>query len=231
MKPWMKYALWFFIGGGIGFFAGLNRGLKGADEAFEAGRQFEKSESQLKEVCEKEKEALKALREYAAVNEAASKALDEPATDEKPLFTMNYDEDPEMPMEEPVIDEEDIPQLHPEDLKPEIINEDEFNINYWHYDLENLLFYSMDEVLYNERTQSVIENPDQVVGIGTLFGFGGDPNNPIHTLYVKNDTFGTLFRIDWLDAAFCDAVEGLCPPEDDDPEEEDFTKDDYWDDV
>lgn len=224
MKPWMKYVLWFFIGGGIGFFAGQQVGLKQKEKETkmssameEIGRAAERAEKAMDEF----RDAAEAVREYAGLAEDAE-ALSEPATDE---------EDPEMPMEEPVIDEEDIPQLHPEDLKPEIINEDEFNINYWHYDLENLLFYSMDEVLYNERTQSVIENPDQVIGIGTLFGFGGDPNNPVHTLYVKNDTFGTLFRIDWLDAAFCDAVEGLCPPEDDDPEEEDFTGDDYWNDV
>lgn len=221
MKPWMKYALWCFICGGFGVFIGDRIGYRRAmKEKAEPIKEINSADDdeELTELYEQERKFMNALHEYAA-------NLD------KPDETAS-EEDPEMPMEEPVIDEEDIPQLHPEDLKPEIINEDEFNINYWHYDLENLLFYSMDEVLYNERTQSVIENPDQVVGIGTLFGFGGDPNNPTTTLYVKNDTFGTLYRIDWLDAAFCDAVEGLCPPEDDPPEEEeDFTQDDFWDDV
>ena len=86
-------------------------------------------------------------------------------------------------------------------------------------------------MLYNERTQSVIEDPDQVIGIGTLFGFGGDPNNPVNTLYVKNDTFGTLFRIDRIDAAFCDITDGVYPPEKDDPEEEEDPDDDFWNDV
>ena len=44
---------------------------------------------------------------------------------------------------------------------------------------------------------------------------------------MKNETYGVLFRIDKVDAAFCDAVDGSCGPEDDD-EEEDFTEGDYW---
>lgn len=222
MKPWMKYALWFFIGGGIGFFAGQQVGLKQKETKMssameEVGKAAERAEKAMDDF----REAAEAIREYTGGTEA-EEALGEPATDE---------DDPEMPMEEPVIDDVDIPQLHPEDLKPVIINEDEYNYNIWHYDLENLLFYEMDEVLYNERTQSVIEDPDQVIGIGTLFGFGGDPNNPVNTLYVKNDTFGTLFRIDRIDAAFCDITDGVYPPEKDDPEEEEDPDDDFWNDV
>lgn len=219
MKPWMKALMWALCGAGFGYFIGdrigYRRAMKEQSELMEETTAEDDGEWR-----EKKEEAVAAMREYAANYDTE---LPEPATDE----------DPEMPTESDIAIDPDIPQLHPQHLVPEIIGEEEYNLNIWQYDLENLLFYEMDEVLYNESTQSIIENPDDVIGIGTLFEFGGDPNNPVESIFVKNDTYGTLFRIDRLDAAFCDAVDGSCPPEDDEPEEEDddFSKDDYWNDV
>lgn len=200
MKPWMKAIMWALCGAGFGYFIGDRIGYKRA----------QKENAELVEDTNPKDDGewlytqtVEALGEYAG----------------------NESDDPDMPTENDILIDPDIPQLHPQQLIPEIIGEEEYNLNIWHYDLENLIFYEIDDVLYNETTQSIIENPDDVIGIGTLFEFGGDPNNPVDTIFVKNETFGTLFRIDRLDAAFCDAVDGSCPPDDDNEE------DDYWDDV
>ena len=78
-----------------------------------------------------------------------------------------------MPTEADIQIDPEIPQLHPEHLIPEIIGEEEYNLNIWHYDLENLIFYEMDEVLYNETTQSIIENPEDVTERRTMGEIGG----------------------------------------------------------
>lgn len=211
MKAWMKALMWLGMGFGFGYFigdrVGFNRGKK--EDELEESEAYE----------EVNKEPVEALKEYEGNDYDGDQSW-------------TTDDDPEMPTEADIAIDPDIPQLHPQHLIPEIIGEEEFNINIWQYDLENLLFYEIDEVLYNETTQSIIENPDDVVGVGTLFEFNANPLNQVDTIYVKNDTFGTLFRIDKLDAAFCDAVDGTCGPEDDDPEDDDdFTKEDYWNDV
>lgn len=223
MKPWMKAVMWALFGGGFGFFIGQQVGKKQGYVEYE--RRIAEENDNMRDAQEvtddlqqRFDDVVYAMKEYAGIVE------EQPET--------ATDDDPDMPTEADIAIDPDIPQLHPQHLVPEIIGEEEYNINIWQYDLENLLFYEMDEVLYNETTQSIIENPDDVIGIGTLFEFGGDPNNPVESIFVKNDTFGTLFRIDRLDAAFCDAVDGSCPPEDDAPdEEEDFNSDDYWNDV
>lgn len=195
MKPWMKILMWFGLGAGIGFFAGQQVGRNQAEkEEFQDEQQATYEQTEISDIID----------EYLGAQDK------------------EIEEEPEMPTPEEITIDADIPQLHPEHLVPEIIGEEEYNANIWQYDLENLIFYEMDEVLYDETTQSIIESPDHVIGIGTLFEFGGDPNNPVDTIYVKNDTYGTLFRIDRVDAAFCDAVDGTCGPEDDD---EDYSED------
>ena len=215
MKPWIKILMWLglgsvcgaVIGDRIGYRRGYEAGMK------EKNQSEEVQEQAYEEDAEKAEEAIAEYRgndtEQDWVREAEAHVGEDP--------------DDMVPKEEIEIDA-DIPQLHPTHLTPEIIGEEEYNANIWQYDLENLIFYEMDEVLYNETTQAIVENPDNVIGIGTLFEFGGDPNNPTETIFVKNDTFGVLFRIDRLDAAFCDAVDGSFPPQDD--EEDDFGEND-----
>ena len=208
MKVLMKILMWFGLGTGLGYFIGDKVGFRRGSRFGSLRDRDEYVETLCKE--ERKEEPIQAMDEYRG------------------------EEEPEMPTEDEITIDEDIPQLHPQHLVPEIIGEEEYNANIWGYDLENLIFYELDEVLYNETTQKPEENPDQLIGVGTLYEFGGDPNNPVETIYVKNETFGTLYRIDRVDAAFCDAVDGTCGPEEDEPEEEeedDFRQDDYWDDV
>lgn len=222
MKPWMKVLMWFGLGAGIGFFAGMQYGQN----------------KQEREMPEEEPERVpeaytEAIRDYGGDTDGDSCWINIDCNNNDTFTTLDEilrkpatDEEPEMPkVEELAIDQDDVPQLHPQHEVPEIIGEEEFNRNIWHYDIENLLFYEMDEVLYNETTQSIVEYPDAVIGHGTLFEFGGDPNNPVYTIYVKNDTYGTIFRIESIDAAFCDSVDGTCGPSEDDDD------DDFWNDV
>lgn len=146
--------------------------------------------------------------------------LKTPATD---------DEDPEMPMEEPIVPpppmvDADIPQPHMTHFDPEIVSEEEY-FNNGDLDEERLIFYELDEVLYNTTTQSVINEEDypNCIGYGTLGEFRANPTQPVKdTVFVVNRTAGTRFRIDRMEEAFADAVDGNCPPEEDD---------DFWEDV
>lgn len=231
MKTWMKILMWFGLGASVGYFAGAQVGA-----AQERKRRAELEESRAKrkpvplnkpldmeDIKNKIDLFRQAQREYAGgATEGLEEILRKPATDD--------DDVPPMPTVEELEIDADIPQLHPEDLAPEIISEEEFNANIDKFDIETLLFFELDEVLYNEATQSIVEYPDQVIGVGTLFEFGGDPNSPVDVIYVRNRTFGTYFKIERIDDAFMDAVDGTAGPEDDAPEKEE-EDDKYWDDV
>ena len=206
MKPWMKVLMWLGLGGGIGFFAGYRVGAgksynNGYDEGYVAAKE---------EQVNGEAEPESALHIYRA----------------------DEDDEPEMPMDPPVIGDEeelgttsheqqageDIPQLHPTQMLPQILTEEEFYENQWEYEKERLIFYAGDEVLYNPRDKVVEDVPENLIGIGTLLSFGPDED----AKFVKNDTFGTLYRIDRVEDAFYDSVEGeFSSPEDDDEEDED----------
>jgi len=209
MKEWVKVLMWLGFGAIAGYIVGDRMGYKRG----------------IKEISDDEESCMPEQAPEEVTINVVEDVLGTYRGTPDPVEEDADDEAVKTPEKELEIDE-DIPQLHPTHIAPEIIGEEEYNLNIWHYDLENLVFYSMDEVLYNETTQSIIENPDDVIGIGTLFEFGGDPNNPTDTIYVKNETYGVLFRIDQVDAAFCDAVDGTCGPEDDD--DDDFTPGDYW---
>lgn len=156
-----------------------------------------------------------------------------PATDEEEAPEMDMTP-PEMPGD---IDD-DGPHIAPTPIKvkqmlPVVITEEEFERNEWECEEEKLLFYELDEVLYNTTTQSIIEYPDNVLGVDTLFKFHEGPGDPKDTLYVVNETFGMRFRVDRIDDAFQDCVDGGVHPEDDEPDDDpsEVTDDGYWDDV
>ena len=219
MKTYLKILVWLGMGLGIGFFAGEQVGERIERKRHDCEPSFE--EVDMKEKCEEYEEA---MAEYSNLSseEGLDKILGRTVTDDE-------DDIPDIPTAEELVipgEEPEIPQLHPTHFEPRIIPEDEFNRNEKGLDIEPLTFYELDEVLYNKRTQSIIENPDDVVGIGTLFAFHVGPNPPLDTIYVENETFGTLFRIDRIDGAFCDIVDGQASPTDDDDD-----SDDFWNDV
>ena len=235
MKPWMKVLFLLGLGGSFGFFTGYNLGNRqgrkdgyqqcreDAEDRWEAfkqdgDRQLENARKALKEyqggdtdgdedIPEMEDivhDLDQDLPDYVFDNSGAGSTVDGDEEEEPPTA-----EEPEGPV---------VRQLHPQDLLPQPITEDEYNLNEWDYDLVDLIFYEMDEVLYEPEHEEIIQQPDEVLGIGALFRFGwtGDPNNPEDYIYVKNDTMGTLYRVQRVDAAFCDAVDGACGPNEDD---------------
>lgn len=229
MKAWMKVLMWLGLGAGVGFFAGMQVGQRQERKA-EAARLNadilrKRSEMTAEEACQRVADAADAcadaLTAYRGGDISAAEDTDripgKTATDEDDIPPMPTEEDIQIP---------DIPVLHPTQLVPIIISESEYEANEWEYDKEKLVYYAGDDVLYNSATQSIIENPNDVLGIGTLIaGFGGDPKHPVDVIYVKNETYGTLFRVEQVDDAFCDAVDGTAGPEDDDPEEDEFWND------
>lgn len=227
MKPWMKILMWLGIGFGIGFFSGEQVG-----QAIERKRNEEPDQQEDIQETYSQSAVKNILNEYSGEEnnkdissiEGIEAILGQTSTDAEvdDAFEMPTEEDLKIP---------DIPQLHPTQLVPELITEDEYYTNPWGYDKETMIFYEIDDVLYNESVQDIEQNPDDVVGIGTLFEFGGDPNNPIDTIYVKNETAGTLYRIDRLDEAYIDAVAGMAGPTDEDEPNDKTESDDFWDDV
>lgn len=153
--------------------------------------------------------------------------LRKPATDEEDIPEMVTAEELEQ-MQETLDDDRGahIRQLHPTHILPEIVSEEEFYQNLWEYEEEKLLWYEGDEVLYNATTQSIIEQPENVIGEGTLYEFRAGVGEPKDTIYVINEIYGTRFRIDRLDGFFNEEVDGNIHPDDDDIDDDDDIVDD-----
>lgn len=104
-----------------------------------------------------------------------------------------------------------IVQLHPTYISPVQIMEEEFNYNENGYDLHDMVWYEGDEVLYDETKQEIVPEPESEIGLGMLDAFGGDPRRAVDVIYVKNDTFGKLYRIVKSPEAFNEEVDGTAP--------------------
>ena len=225
MKPWMKAVFWAGLGGGIGFFAGWQVGQKGRRKLTDAEeeRAYNDGWQDGYEARSSASEALEKLEQYrggAFGND----------TDGDELF-VQPEEEPEMPEDPPEIgDEEDIeevPELHPQHMIPQLITEDAYYTNPWNYDQEHLNYYETDEVLYNRETRKVIKNKDemdQIIGIGMIFNFYLKDGEALDAIFVRNDTMGVIFRIDRFDASYQDEIVGVNAPEYE--EDEDFTEED-----
>ena len=212
MKTWMKVLMWVGLGGALGFFTGLTVGRNTKipdeeDESEEARNWNSYSDGYWDGYEAREEEgakAKKAISEYEGNSQSYEVVVEEPATDEVP----------EMPMDEPVIDDldEDIPEAHPQDFVPKIISENEYYENPWQDDQQRLIFYEMDEVLFNPEDKAKWTSrtaQDRLLGVGTLFGFQKDED----TIYVRNETLGVIFRVDRVDAAYDDIVSGADAPD------------------
>lgn len=144
--------------------------------------------------------------------EAEQPAEDEPAeetyqvTVDDVLDTYRGDIDGDEVDEEPPI-----VQLHPTYIRPVQITEEEFNYNENGYDLHDMVWYEGDEVLYDETKQEIVPEPESEIGLGMLDAFGGDPRRAVDVIYVKNDTFGKLYRIARSPEAFNEEVDGTAP--------------------
>ena len=234
MKAWMKVLVWLGLGGGIGFFAGYQAGKAGCEKEFDAAVQEaadefrEKHRQEWNEHFERLGQQTDNLRDsFDSLAVAAKEAADAYRGDDETLWSFTPSEDPEMPEEPPVIGDEaeieDIPELHPQHMTQRQVTEEYFYSNPNNFDQEDLLYYEGDDTLYNKDTRKAIDKKDEideVLGIGMLTNFhmkGAD----LGTIFVENPTMGMLFRIDRVEDAFGDILNGVVAEEID---EEDDTE-------
>lgn len=219
MKPWMKALVWIGLGGGIGFFSGYNVGYSKClaetqDEICNLQDHVDRlaatvdimqkenapTEDRMAAITERMSNVHEVLDVLSTSAEQAKAAMDEYRGNPEP------EEEPEMPMEEPVIDdleedpeEEDnpdeaIPDLHPEDITPHPINEDEFNINPKGYDISVLHYYAAEDVIYDSEYDEEMTQDEQLLGIGWFALFGKDPEEG-KTIFIENDTMETIYAV------------------------------------
>ena len=199
MKTGMKILLWSLVSGTIGFFGGYTM------KTVLARKELDELGDKLDEVKAKAFE----LEEIA--NTLAGNIPDPPAEEEKTAedirkeYEAATDEDPPMPEEKPVIGDEETVEKSP---AIEFITEAEFYENSGGYPQEEMIWYSLDEVLWNKDTQSKVskEEIDRSLGYNTLHMFDVDllNMNPPETIFVKNHILPGMFRVDYMDAAWVD---------------------------
>lgn len=220
MKAWMKALMWFGLGGGIGFFAGFQVGSKGrvrSDLMYEQGKTDGYFDCAL-DTSTYEAEAGDAFNTYRG--DTSEENLDEDGyPNESPSEDDDEEEDDDSALHEPpppIDDLDEIPQLHPQDLTPEPIDEYNYYTNPWGFYKEHLYYYETDKVLYNQDTHEAIQNPnkiDQLLGVGMLFNFYKSDGEVLDAIFVKNDTLGMIFRIDRIDASYADEIVGADTPD------------------
>ena len=239
MKVLWQFLGGLVLGGGIGMLGGFRLGLKKREKlenaAYDQGlhdgyeRAFTDSDENAAE--EDEKTESKPI-DIRSVHEILAEYNGD----------TDGDDAPEMDMEEPVIDEEEplpgeeeidtdddedgddtefqndvlsgVRQLHPEDLKPLPVSYEEWSENAEDYEQVYVRFYSYDEVFYRPDIKEVLVDPEELLGIGVQFRFNGNPADPVHDIYIRNDTMGTYYHVEEVENAFCDVEAGMCSPED-----------------
>lgn len=90
---------------------------------------------------------------------------------------------------------------------PFIIHKDEFSAGEMEYDTATLTYFEGDDVLINEQ-ERVIEDQDEVLGLGNLTRWGhgsGDPN----VLYIRNPVLGMDIEVVRSMGEFAKEVHGV----------------------
>lgn len=234
MKPVLRALVWLGLGGGIGFFAGWQLGYNKDKSEIEAeyGRMLTEDQQRIKEACDKkvQEEARKSEEKISTLRAQYEAAVDAVRSyqgyDEGPCTSATTfaptvivpEEEPEMPMDEPkmpddVLDEdedeeEEIPQLHPQDILPHAVSKSEFLQNEGNYDVVDLDYYTDDDVIFDPKAEEKWTHPEQLLGIGwkTLF-ISAKGLRDVVEIYIQNDTMETLYRITRIDDSFAELYE------------------------
>ena len=223
MKPVLRTLVWLGLGGGIGFFAGWQFGekrkTKEMADAIEDAR-LETKEHYLRILREDAEAHKKYKEEIRAQYEAAVDAVRSyQGYDNVDAATVIVSEEvPEMPMDEPempadVLDEdedeeEEIPQLHPQDILPHSISKAVFLQNESNYDVVDLDYYTDDDVIFDPKAEEKWTHPEQLLGIGWNLHFISAHGQPrISEIFIQNDTMETLYRITRIDDSFAELYE------------------------
>lgn len=229
MKPVLRALVWLGLGGGIGFFAGWQLGYNKDKSEIEAeyGRMLTEDQQRIKDACDKKiqnearksEEKINTLRaQYEAAVDAVRsyKGYD---TDGDSATVIVPEEEPEMPMDEPEMpddvlinddedEDEEIPQLHPQDILPHAVSKSEFLQNENNYDVVDLDYYTDDDVIFDPKAEEKWTHPEQLLGIGwkTLF-ISAKGLRDVVEVYIQNDTMETLYKITRIDDSFAELYE------------------------
>lgn len=209
LKAWMQALVWLGLGGGIGFFTGYRLGVR---NALIATDEEDIDESEREALCAKHRQEMEELRkQYEAALDAQREYLggkdDETVSVGQIEMDLGQDVDddlmhepPEMPDEED--EEEDIPQLHPEDLRPFGITRTEYLANEKGYDQIQLDYYTEDCVIFDPEREEKWTHPEQLLGLGWKAMFISTGDKPVREAYVQNDTMEVLYKITRIDDSF-----------------------------
>lgn len=217
MKPWMKALVWLGLGGGIGFFAGYQLGYGRACKEMEptlnqlndlnehAVQKFEKERDDLT------REHARELAETRELYEAAMAAQREYLGEKDDEVKDVIEEDPEMPevpdLPDDPLEDEEIPQPHPEDFLPFAISRSEYLQNENGYETMLLDYYTDDAVIFDPVNEEKWTHPEQLLGIGWKAHFVSTDGRPVKEIFIQNDTMGTLYKITRIEASFAELYE------------------------
>lgn len=119
----------------------------------------------------------------------------------------------DLPQPEPaeLAEEVDVFQMERDPDVPYIIHKEEYNSTPEGYEQHTLTYFEGDDVLSNERDH-IIEDQDEVIGLGNLSKFGigsGDPN----IVYIRNEKLKVDVEVVHSDGRFATEVHGFQPDE------------------
>lgn len=160
----------------------------------------EKHRREMEDQREKFKEALNAQREYLGGKDDETVSVGQIEMD----LGQDVDEDDSLMHEPPEMpdEEEEIPQLHPEDLKPFGITRAEYLQNEKGYDQIELDYYTEDTVIFDPEREEKWTHPEQLLGLGWKAMFISNGDKPVREAYVQNDTMEILYKITRIDDSF-----------------------------
>jgi hypothetical protein len=210
MKPWMKMLMWFGLGGAVGFFAGqqigYNKAKKEDDEVVNDAYDRGKNDGARDMIDSLKTETMRCVARELG-------------------YITPEEEDAEMPMDPPEMPDDDEPvepasttamPFHPTMLIPEIVTEEQF-CDRVDLDEELILWYELDDVLYDVKDQKPLGPEDQAnsIGLGAVHEFYSTVGGIKDEVFVINEALGTRYRIQRIEDAFIDAVDGGAGPEED----------------
>lgn len=213
MKPWMKALVWLGLGGGIGFFAGYQLGYgRACKEMEEPLNQLNDLNEHVVQNLKKEKDDLirkteEIRRQYEEAMDAQREYLGGKDDEVKDVI----EEDPEMPevpdLPDDPLEDEEIPQPHPEDFLPFAISRSEYLQNEHGYETMQLDYYTDDAVIFDPANEEKWTHPEQLLGIGWKAHFVSTDGRPVKEIFIQNDTMGTLYKITRIEASFAELYE------------------------
>ena len=212
MKSWMS-VLFGGLGLGIGFFAGVNYEKRKQEkdipvEPVEPERirrvVLSKNEAMKDDLDRKFAEDITKAAGYAPEDEDAEPDFNRDIA-EVELYLSKYEHPEDDTGDE---DGDDIVVEKSTWIPPHTIRGEEYYSNISGYDQSDLTYYEEDDILCDEE-EKVIDDPDMIVGEGTLYSFGDYIEDGDDEVYARNDNLKTEYCITRIHNSYGRVVKGL----------------------